>query len=99
MNCNLQDKANAEKKITCQALEKGGETKKRKEATGETTSGQKKKKARTSGSDTLDFMRKKLETDTKIKEEKLTQRRSEQKKSVDQQNNILQQMQVQQVNQ
>ena len=80
-------------------MEKRGETKKRKEATGETTSGQKKKKARPSGSDTLDFMRKKLETDTKIKQEKLTQRRSEQKKSVDQQNNILQQMQVQQVNQ
>ena len=81
-------------------METRGETKKRKEATGESTLGQKKKKkARPSGSDTLDFMRKKLETDTKIKQEELTQRRSEQKKIVDQQNNILQQMQLQQVNQ
>ena len=44
-------------------------------------------------------MREKLETDTKIKQEELTQRRSEQQKIVDQQNNILQQMQLQQVNQ
>ena len=80
-------------------MEKRGETKKRKEVTGENTLGQKKKKARPSGPDTLDFMRKKLETDTKIKQEELTQRRSEQKKILDQQNNILQQMQLQQVNQ
>lgn len=44
-------------------------------------------------------MREKLETDTKIKQEELTQRRSEQQKIADQQNNILQQMQLQQVNQ
>ena len=81
-----------------QAIEKLGQSKKRKEATGETASGH-KKKARRSGSDTLDFMREKLENDTKIKQEELTQRRSEQQKIVDQQNNILQQMQLQQVNQ
>ena len=94
----LQDKANAEE-MRFQAMEKLGESKKRKEATGETASGQKKKKARRSGSDTLDFMREKLENDTEIKQEELAQRRSEQQKIVDQQNNILQQMQLQQVNQ
>ena len=93
----LQDKANAEE-MRFQAMEKLGQSKKRKEATGETASGH-KKKARRSCSDTLDFMREKLENDTKIKQEELTQRRSEQQKIVDQQNNILQQMQLQQVNQ
>ena len=77
-----QDIANAED-MRFQAMEKLGQSKKRKEATGETASGQ-KKKARRSGSDTLDFRY------TKIKQEELTQRRSEQQKIVDQQNNILQ---------
>ena len=95
----MQGKANAEKKSDFKLWKNVEKPKKRKEATGETISGQKKKTARPSGSDTLDFMRKKLETDTKIKQGKFTLRRSEQKKSVDQQNNILQHMQVQQVNQ
>ena len=94
----MQDKANAEE-MRLQAMEKLGESKKRKEASGETTSGQKQKKARRSGSDTIDFMREKLEKDSKIRQEELTQRRSEQQKILDQQNSILQQMQLQQVNQ
>ena len=94
----MQDKANAEE-MRLQAMEKLGESKKRKEASGETTSGQKQKKARRSGSDTIDFMREKLEKDSKIKQKDLTQRRSEQQKILDQQNSILQQMQLQQVNQ
>ena len=69
------------------------------ECTEETASGQKKKKARRSGSGTLNFIGEKLETDTKMKQKKLTQRRSEKQKIADQQNNILQKMQLEQVNQ
>ena len=54
----LQDKANAEE-MHLQAMEKLGESKKRKEASGLTAGDQKKKKAKRSGSETLDFMRKK----------------------------------------
>ena len=61
--------------------------------------GQKKKKARRSGSDTLDFMREKMEKDMKMKQEEMAQRRSEQQKMLEQQNNVLEQMQLQQVNQ
>ena len=69
------------------------------ECTEETASGQKKKKARRSGSGTVNFIGEKLETDTKMKQKKLTQRRSEKQKIADQQNNILQKMQLEQVNQ
>ena len=82
-----------------QAMEKRGESKKRKEAAGMTATDQKPKRARRSGSDTLDFMREKLEKDMKMKQEEMAQRRSEQQKIVEQQNNMLQQMQLQQVNQ
>ncbi|XP_015780764.1 PREDICTED: uncharacterized protein LOC107358688 [Acropora digitifera] len=94
----LQDKANAEE-MRFQAMEKLGESKKRQEAAGMTATDQKTKRARRSGSDTLDFMREKLEKDMKIKQEEMAQRRAEQQKIVEQQNNMLQQMQLQQVNQ
>ena len=94
----LQDKTNAEE-MRFQAMEKLGESKKRKEAAGMTATDQKPKRARRSGSDTLDFMREKLERDMKIKQEEMAQRRAEQQKIVEQQNNMLQQMQLQQVNQ
>ena len=94
----LQDKANAEE-MRLQAMEKLGESKKRKEASGLTAGDQKKKKARRSGSDTLDFMREKMEKDMTMKQEEMAQRRSEQQKMLEQQNNVLQQMQLQQVNQ
>ena len=54
----MQDKANTEA-TRLQAMEKLGESKKRREASGLTAGDQKKKKARRSGSDTLDFMREK----------------------------------------
>ena len=94
----LQDKANAEE-MRLQAMEKLGESKKRKEASGLTAGDQKKKKARRSGSDTLDFMREKMEKDMTMKQEEMAQRRSEQQKMLEQQNNVLNQMQLQQVNQ
>ena len=94
----LQDKANAEE-MRLQAMEKLGESKKRKEASGLTAGDQKKKKARRSGSDTLDFMREKMEKDRTMTQEEMAQRRSEQQKMLEQQNNVLQQMQLQQVNQ
>ena len=94
----LQDKANAEE-MRLQAMEKLGESKKRKEASGLTAGDQKKKKARRSGSDTLDFMREKMEKVMTMKQEEMAQRRSEQQKMLEQQNNVLQQMQLQQVNQ
>ena len=93
----LQDKANAEE-MRLQAMEKLGESKKRKEASG-LTGDQKKKKARRSGSDTLDFMREKMEKDMTMKQEEMAQRWSEQQKMLEQQNNVLNQMQLQQVNQ
>lgn len=52
----MQDKANAEK-MRLQAMEKLGESKKRKEATRLTATGQKQKKARRGGSERLEFMR------------------------------------------
>ena len=64
----LQDKANAEE-MHLQTMEKLGESKKRREATGATATGQMQKKARRSGSETLEFMREKLETDIKMKQE------------------------------
>ena len=64
----LQDKANAEE-MRLQAMEKLGESKKRKEASGLTAGDQKKKKARRSGSDTLDFMREKMEKDMTMKQD------------------------------
>ena len=94
----LQDKANAEE-MRLQAMEKLGESKKRRETSGLTAGDQKKKKARRSGSDTLDFMSEKMEKDMKMKREEMAQRRSEQQKMLEQQNNVLQQMQLQQVNQ
>ena len=72
MNWNLQDKANAEKNQILGFGKTWRNQEAQKTTTGETTLGQKKKKARPSGPDTLDFMRKKLETDTKIKQEELT---------------------------
>ena len=94
----LQDKANA-LEMRLQAMEKLGESKKRKEASGLTPGDQKKKKARRSGSDTLDFMREKMGNDMTMKKKEMAQRRSEQQKMLEQQNNVLQQMQLQQVNQ
>ena len=94
----LQDKANAEE-MRLQAMERLGESKKRREASELTAGDQKKKKARRSGSDTLDFMREKMEKDMTMKQEEMAQRRSEQQKMLEQQNNVLQQMQLQQVNQ
>ena len=94
----LQDKANAEE-MRLQAMERLGESKKRREASELTAGDQKKKKARRSGSDTLDFMREKMEKDMTMKQEEMAQRRSEQQKMLEQQNNLLQQMQLQQVNQ
>ena len=91
----LQDKASAEE-MRLQAMEKLGESKKRREATGVTATGQKQKKARRSGSETLEFMREKLEKDMKMKQEERAERRSEQQKMVEQQNSMLQQMQLQQ---
>ena len=91
----LQDKANAEE-MRLQAMEKLGESKKRREATGVTATGQKQKKARRSGSETLEFMREKLERDMKMKQEERPERRSEQQKIVEQQNSMLQQMHLQQ---
>ena len=61
-----------------------------------TATGQKQKKARRSGSETLEFMREKLEKDMKMKQEERVERRSEQQKTVEQQNSMLQQMQLQQ---
>ena len=92
----LQDKANAEE-MRLQAMEKLGESKKRKEAWGLTAGDQKKKKARRSGSDTLDFMREKMEKDMTMKKEEMAQRRWEQQKMLEQHNNVLQQIQLQQV--
>ena len=63
----LQDKANTEA-TRLQAMEKLGESKKRREASGLTAGDQKKKKARRSGSDTLDFMREKMGKDMKMKQ-------------------------------
>ena len=94
----LQDKANAEE-MRLQAMEKLGESKKRREVSGLTAGYQKKKKVRHSSSDTLDFMREKMEEDMKIKQEEMAKRRSEQQKMLEQQNNVLQQMQLQHVNQ
>ena len=91
----LQDKANAEE-MRLQAMEKLGESKKRREATGVTATGQMQKKARCSGSETLEFMREQLETDIKMKQEERAERRSDQQKIIDQQNSMLQQMQLQQ---
>ena len=48
-------------------MEKLGESKKRREASGLTAGDQKKKKARRSGSDTFDFMREKMGKDMKMK--------------------------------
>jgi len=90
-----QDKANAEE-MRLQAMEKLGDSKKRREATGLTATGQKQKKARRSGSDTLEFMREKLEKDMKMKQDERKERRSEQQKITEQQNSMLQQMQLQQ---
>ena len=90
----LQDKASAEE-MRLQAMEKLGESKKRREATGVTATGQKQKKVRRSGSETLEFMREKLEKDMKMKQEERAERRSEQQKIVEQ-NSMLQQMQLQQ---
>ena len=81
----LQDKANAEE-MRLQAMEKLGQSKKRKEASGLTAGDQKKKKAR---SDTLDFMREKMEKDLTMKQEEMAQRRSEHQKMLEQQNNVL----------
>ena len=50
----LQDKANAEE-MRLQAMEKLEESKKRREATGVTATGQKQEKARRSWSETLEF--------------------------------------------
>ena len=91
----LQDKANAEE-MHLQTMEKLGESKKRREATGATATGQMQKKARRSGSETLEFMREKLETDIKMKQEERAEGRSEQQKIIEQQNSMLQQMQLQQ---
>ena len=46
-----------------------GESKKRREVTGVTATGQKQKKARRRASGTLEFMREKLEKDMKTKQE------------------------------
>ena len=81
----LQDKANAEE-MHLQAMEKLGQSKKRKEASGLTAGDQKKKKAR---SDTLDFMREKMEKDLTMKQEEMAQRQSEHQKMLEQQNNVL----------
>ena len=62
----LQDKANTEAR-RLQAMEKLGESKKRREASGLTAGDQNKKKARRSGSDTFDFMREKMGKDMKMK--------------------------------
>ena len=62
----LQDKTNAEE-MRLQAMERLGESKKRREASELTAGDQKKKKARRSGSDTLDFMREKMEKDMTMK--------------------------------
>jgi len=91
----LQDKANAEE-MRLQAMEKLGDSKKRREATGLTATDQKQKKARRSGSDTLEFMGEKLEKDMKMKQEERAERQSEQQKITEQQNRMLQQMQLQQ---
>ena len=56
----LQDQANAEE-MRLQAIEKLGESKTGREATGVTATGQKQEKARRSGSETLEFMSEKLE--------------------------------------
>ena len=91
----LQDKANAEE-MRLQAMEKLGESKKRMDTTGLTATSQKPKKARRSGSETLEFMREKLEKDMKMKQEERAERRSEQQKITEQQNGVLQQMQLEQ---
>lgn len=96
---DLKDKANAEE-MRLQALEKLGETKKRTNEDNEET-GQKKRKrkARSNGSETLDFMREKMERDMEMKQEEMKQKRIDQQKISDQQNSLLEQMQLQQVNQ
>ena len=57
-----------------------GDSKKRREATWLTATGQKQTKARCSGSDTLEFMRETLEKDMKMKQEERAERRSAQQK-------------------
>ena len=64
------------------------------------------KKTRRSGTDTLDFMREKLERDFQLKEEEMKEKRkeretqrAEQQKLHEQHSNMLQQMQLQQLNQ
>ena len=69
----LQDKANAEE-MRLQAMEKLGESKKSREATGVTGIGQKQEKARRSGSETLEFMSEKLEKELKMKQGELEQK-------------------------
>ena len=98
---DLRDKANAEE-MRLQAIEKIGDTKKRR---GE-GDGPKVKKTRRSGTDTLDFMREKLERDFQLKEEEMREKRKEretqragQQKLHEQHSNMLQQMQLQQLNQ
>ena len=59
----LQDEANAEE-MRLQAMEKLGESKKRRKATGVTATGQKQKKARRSGSETLEFNERKTRKST-----------------------------------
>lgn len=95
----MKDKANAEE-MRLQAMEKLGETKKRTNEDNEET-GQKKRKrkARSNGSETLDFMREKMERDMEMKQEEMKQKRIDQQKISDQQNILLEQMQLQQVNQ
>ena len=80
-------------------MEKLGESKKRRDVSGLglTAADQKKKKVRRSGSDTLDFMREKMEKDMTMKKEEMAQRRWEQQKMLEQHNNVLQQIQLQQV--
>ena len=92
---DLQDKANAEE-MRLQAMEKLGESKKRREATGVTPTSQNQEKARRSGSETLEFMSEKLEKDMNMKQEERAERRSEQQKITEQQTSMLQQMQLQQ---
>ena len=98
---DLRDKANAEE-MRLQAMEKIGDTKKPR---GE-GDGPKVKKTRRSGTDTLDFMREKLERDFQLKEEEMKEKRkeretqrAEQQKLHEQHSNMPQQMQLQQLNQ
>lgn len=91
----LQDKANAEE-MRLQVMEKLKESKKCREASGLTATDQKQKKARRSGSETLEFMREKLEKDMKMKQEERAERRSEQQK-ITEQMQLQQQMRRQQI--